>query len=388
MRSRRRSMRSMRGDVPRRVLMTADTVGGVWTHALALIAALGERGVRVALATMGTPPSVAQCAALARIPTATLFASGCKLEWMSEPWEDVDAAGNWLLALEREWRPDVVHLNQFAFGALPFASPKVVVAHSCVLSWWRAVHGEPAPAAWDRYRDAVTRGLAGADMVAAPTRAMLASVREHYGYAADAMVIANAGDACAFVPGPKAPRVLAAGRLWDAAKNLAALEAVAPALPWPVRVAGSFRHPEGGERVSRNVQGLGELEPRALAAELAQASIYALPARYEPFGLSALEAALAGCALVLGDIASLREVWGDAALYVAPDDHGALQATLLRLIGDAALRQRLARAARARALRLSPARMADRYVDAYRHAARARQAAARAASDREHACAS
>ncbi len=32
-----------------------------------------------------------------------------------------------------------------------------------------------------------------------------------------------------------------------------------------------------------------------------------LPARYEPFGLSVLEAALSGCALVLGDIPSLRE---------------------------------------------------------------------------------
>jgi glycogen synthase len=55
----------------------------------------------------------------------------------------------------------------------------------------------------------------------------------------------------------------------------------------------------------------------------ARASIYALPARYEPFGLSALEAALSGCALILGDIPSLREVWLEAAPYVSPDDESA-----------------------------------------------------------------
>ena len=56
------------------------------------------------------------------------------------------------------------------------------------------------------------------------------------------------------------------------------------------------------------------------------AAIYALPARYEPFRLEVLEAAAPGCALVLGDIASLRELWDGAALFVAPDDDRALRA--------------------------------------------------------------
>jgi glycosyltransferase involved in cell wall biosynthesis len=98
---------------------------------------------------------------------------------------------------------------------------------------------------------------------------------------------------------------------------------------------------------------------------MAQASIYALPARYEPFGQTALEAALSGCALVLGDVPSLREVWGAAALYVPPDDHAALQTALLQLIGDEVLRRRMAAKAKARALRFTPARMVDAYLSAY-----------------------
>jgi glycosyltransferase involved in cell wall biosynthesis len=106
-----------------------------------------------------------------------------------------------------------------------------------------------------------------------------------------------------------------------------------------------------------------------MARWLGWASIYCLPARYEPFGLSALEAALAGCALVLGDIPSLREVWGDAAVFVPPNEPPALRQALQQLIHDPARRTQLATAARARAARYGPQRMADAYLSAYRHLA-------------------
>jgi glycosyltransferase involved in cell wall biosynthesis len=165
--------------------------------------------------------------------------------------------------------------------------------------------------------------------------------------------------------GAKQPFILAAGRLWDEAKNLAALEAVAPALPWPVHVAGSCEAPDGQVRRPHAVRALGQLPPAALASEMAGAAIYALPARYEPFGLSILEAALSGCALVLGDIPSLRETWGTAATYVTPDDHAALQTALCRLIDHPVERERLARAARSRALHFSTARMVGACLAAY-----------------------
>jgi glycosyltransferase involved in cell wall biosynthesis len=78
-----------------------------------------------------------------------------------------------------------------------------------------------------------------------------------------------------------------------------------------------------------------------------------------------LEAALAGCALVLGDIPTLREVWGDAALYADPRDDEALLAALTRVRCDAALRGRLAAAARERARRYTPEATADRYLELY-----------------------
>jgi glycosyltransferase involved in cell wall biosynthesis len=371
--------------------MTADTVGGVWHYALELAKSLGDAGTRVALAGMGDRPNASQRAQLAHLSNVVLFESTYKLEWMPDAWGDVDRASAWLLDLERKLAPDVVHLNQYAFGDLPFGAPKLVVAHSCVLSWWRAVNGCAAPAEWDTYRARVQRGLAGAALVAAPTAAMLRTLGENYGYRGSGRVIPNGRGPARYRPGVKAPFVLAAGRVWDAAKNLAALEAIAAEIPWPVRVAGATAAPGGGVRETRGVQSLGELGPDALAQAYASAALYAHPALYEPFGLSVLEAALSGCALVLGDIPSLREVWGGAALYVPPADHAALRDAILRLVTDDALRERFARAARLRAKRYTPERKAEGYLAAYRALAAGARGAARQRSHFEteaRACAS
>src|SRR6185369_12610708 len=91
------------------------------------------------------------------------------------------------------------------------------------------------------------------------------------------------------------------------------------------------------------------------------ASIYALPALYEPFGYTPLEAGLSACALVLGDIESLREVWDGAAVFVDPRDSEALKVELLRLIEDKSYRREMSRRARLRALEFKSERMAKNY---------------------------
>jgi glycosyltransferase involved in cell wall biosynthesis len=111
---------------------------------------------------------------------------------------------------------------------------------------------------------------------------------------------------------------------------------------------------------------LGLLAARDLAHFYGRAAIYALPARYEPFGLSVLEAAMSGCALVLGDIPSLRENWTNAAIFVPPNDPEALEAALKQLISDSNLRGSLRTRARARARRFTPRRMANAYLATYR----------------------
>ena len=359
----------------RHVLMTADAVGGVWTYALDLARALGERGVRVSLALMGPPPSDAQREEAAAIETADLYERPFALEWMDDPWCEVDQAGDWLLDLERDLRPDVVHLNGYCHAGLAWQAPVLVVGHSCVLSWWRAVYGTDAPAKWDQYAEKVADGLAAADLVVAPTTAMLSTLEFHYGPLARGRVIPNgrcANGLHAAPPSAKDAIVLTAGRLWDQAKNVELLASVAPYLSWPVYIAGESRKPSGDTVAYGDVHGLGRLSTRELAGWMARAAIYALPARYEPFGLSIVEAGLAGCALVLGDIRSQREIWGDAALFVPPDNRRALAAAIETLTADHERRQEMASRAQARARELTPRRMADAYYGAYRDLLRER----------------
>jgi glycosyltransferase involved in cell wall biosynthesis len=195
---------------------------------------------------------------------------------------------------------------------------------------------------------------------------MLDCLSRHYGIVRSGRVIQNGRSKELFQPGTKEPFVLTAGRLWDEAKNVKAMEVVGRDLSWPVYVAGEEEHPDGSRAECGNVCPLGRLSTQAISQWYARASIYALPARYEPFGLTVLEAALAECALVLGDIPSLREIWGDTALFVPPEDTMALKDALERLIDHAPLRRALAAKARTRALEFTPDRMALGYLEAYK----------------------
>src|SRR5687768_2158129 len=125
--------------IPRKVLMTSDTIGGVWTYAVELVRGLAGHGVEVALATMGALLTADRWSEVCALPNAQVFESKFRLEWMEDPWRDVDEAGEWLLGIEREFVPDIVHLNGYCHGNLPWTAPVLVVGHSCVLSWWSAV---------------------------------------------------------------------------------------------------------------------------------------------------------------------------------------------------------------------------------------------------------
>jgi glycosyltransferase involved in cell wall biosynthesis len=347
-----------------RVLMTADAVGGVWPYTLDLARGLIARGVAVDVAVMGPPPDHRQRAD-ARAAGVSLFELPYRLEWMDDPWQDVDRAGQSLLNLARDLGPDVVHLNGFCHAALPWSVPVVVVAHSCVLSWWRAVHGEEAPAAFDEYRIRVARGVTAAAAVVAPSRAMLREVEREYGIPARPHVIPNGRSAVATPNVAREHIVFTAARLWDEAKNVQAACAAAARVTWPLFVAGDDRDPHGRTVAPSGARYLGKLTPEAMAGWYARASIYALPARYEPFGLSVLEAAGAGCALVLGDIPSLRENWDGVALFVPPADADALAAAIQLLIDDAPRRRRLAAAAVSRATAFPVDRMIADYFNTY-----------------------
>jgi glycosyltransferase involved in cell wall biosynthesis len=347
--------------------MTFDALGGVYGYTLSLAKRLSAEGVEVLLIAMGEPLSPQQRRELSRLRGVTLVETRFALEWMDDPWDQVDRAGDFLLQLASEFRPSLVHLNGYSHASIEFRAPVLVCAHSCVASWWRAVLNEPAPAKYREYRARVEAGLRAASVVVAPSEAMLHALGREYSVPLDGAVkIHNGVSEEWFKPGRKEPFVLASGRLWDRAKNLTGIAARADELLWPLQLAGETASPDG-VRVSLppKVFAAGKVSRFAMAGTMSRASIFVHPALYEPFGLAPLEAALAGCALVVSDIDSLREIWGDSATFVPPRDTGALIEATNRLAASPSLLARASRNARERALRYSERAFTDAYVDLY-----------------------
>ena len=356
-----------------RVLVTADTVGGVWTYARELVTGLTRYGVQVTLVSFGEIPTPRQSAWMEGLQGLDYRPTSFRLEWMQESQRDVERSERYLEAVIRDVCPDLLHFNQYCYGSVGADIPRVVVAHSDVVSWWIAVHGEEPPLSpWLRwYRYVVSRGLRSATMVVAPSRCMMNMLWEIYGRPAQSMVIYNGRSPRFFNPHmTKTTAVLGVGRLWDCAKQVSLLTGYPQAVP--VWIAGSEIHPEEAWRGGSSLAGLANVELKGLLPEkqlrmlYTRAAIYAATSRYEPFGLAPLEAALSRCTLVLNDIPSFHELWGEAAVYFHRNDGADLADKIRWLTRDPTLRRTYALRAYRRALqRFTAERMVNEYLQLY-----------------------
>jgi glycogen synthase len=371
------------------ILVTTDTVGGVWTYTRELVTGLVRRGIRVTLVSFGDIPAAGQTRWMEDLRGANAarfdyYPTAFRLEWMQEAPADMEASAAYLRNIVYECRPDLLHLNQFYYGSLDYALPRLVVAHSDVVSWWVAVYGqEPPSSSWlNWYRKSVSQGLSRATQVVAPSQWMLEQVERHYGKPARGCVIHNGRTPALFNPHvSKEDRILTVGRRWDAGKNAGLL--LSQEMPAPVYIVGPDRHPEGiSHGVEEQLSASGVyLQPyqdeRQMAQLLGRTAIYAATSKYEPFGLAPLEAALSRCAIVASDIPSFRELWKGVALFFRNNDASDLRRALDKLVGDAVLRRGYANLAYQHARRkFTAARMVQNYIDLYQALAPRAMAAA------------
>ncbi len=131
--------------------------------------------------------------------------------------------------------------------------------------------------------------------------------------------------------------VLYAGRI-EPRKNVLGLVHAAKRAGFPVVVIGDA--PPGceaylaacrdaGRDMTTWYKGVAHDDPR-LASAFAAARVFALPSWFETPGLAALEAALAGAAVVVTPLGCTREYFGDSVEYAPPDRPHAIAAALDR----------------------------------------------------------
>jgi glycosyltransferase involved in cell wall biosynthesis len=360
------------------VLVTADSLSGSWTYARELVAGLVTRGVRVTLVSFGEIPLPDQTVWMDHLHGLDYRPTAFRLEWMQEAEQDLPESSAFLLSLVEEIRPDVLHLNQFCYGNLPTAIPKVVMAHGDLITWRQSVQDRPAQPGrvlnW--YRQTVLNGLLGADAVVAPSAWMLDRISASYGRPRRGEVIYPGRNPIFFNPYvSKDDCVLAVGRLVDASKQVFLL--TQQQHPLPVCIVGSeqtvplpripIRADVKVATEQTSVAIRGPQTDAQLRALYSRAAIYAATSRYEPLGMPALEAAFSRCAIVANDIPNYREIWGDTALYFRTNDAASLADKIRLLNQDRAMRRAYAELAYTRAReRFTTKRMIDQCLELYR----------------------
>jgi glycogen synthase len=360
------------------VLVTGDTLSGSWTYTRELVTGLVTRGVRVTLVSFGEIPLPEQTAWMDHLHGLEYHPTAFRLEWMQEAEDDLPESSAFLACLVREVRPDVLHLNQFCYGDLPVDVPRIVMAHGDLVTWQQAVRErtQRATQSLTWYRQMVLRAIAHADAVVAPSAWMLDRVRISYGRPRRGEVIYPGRNPIFFNPYvSKDDCVLTVGRLIDAGKQVSLLTQFVH--PVPVCIVGA-EHTVPVPRIPiradvkiatehTSVAIRGPQTEAQLRALYSRAAIYAATARYEPLGMTALEAAFSRCAIVANDIPSFREIWGDAALYFRTNDASSLADNIRQLSHDRSLRRAYAELAYNRAReRFTTKRMIDDYLQLYR----------------------
>ena len=349
-----------------KILMTSDAVGGVWQYSIDLARGLSDLGVEIVLAVTGPSPSRARLKTAGAIRKLTLIDTGLPLEWLAEDEASVACAGEEIAKLAARHHVDAVHLNSPAFAAdSGFNVPVVAVAHSCVASWWLAVKEEPLCERFKWRADMTARGLGAADIVVAPSDAFAKATRDANGLKATPVTVYNGRSALPLPQVAQHDFAFTVGRLWDEGKNLATMDAVAAKLAIPLYAAGPTRGPNGAFIDLQHASSLGTLEEEEIGRWLAARPVFVSAALYEPFGLAVLEAAAAGCPLVLSDIPTFRELWHGAAAFVDPLNAEEFAETIGLIVGDDFARNEMGRAAKARAEHFSVEAMARRMADLY-----------------------
>lgn len=351
---------------PRRVLMTLDAVGGIWRQVLDCARGLAEQEVETVLVGFGPRPCRAQIAEARAISGVRLVWRPEPLDWMVEDDAALDAIAPALDELAARHAVDLLHLNLPSQArGLTTRRPVVVTSHSCLPTWWAAVKGDALPPVFARHRALNAEGFSRADRILAVSRSHAEALARAYGPLPRLDVIHNAAAPATPMQRTGAVHALAVGRWWDEAKGARVLDAAAAAAATPILAIGATEGPNGARAGFAHVRHLGRLGGEATRAAMAHAGIFVSPARYEPFGLAALEAAKEGCALVLADIPTFRELWGGAALLVPAEDAPGFSRAVDALARDEGARAALAARARARAARFTPDAQIARLLASY-----------------------
>jgi glycosyltransferase involved in cell wall biosynthesis len=276
---------------------------------------------------------------------------------------------------------DIVHAHGLRAGAECVA---YTAGRPLVVTWHNAPMGRPA---WRTAHLALRRYVARSTDLTLAASPDLADEARRCG----AHLVRTVFVAAPALPAPRRPAeelraelgvgdrpvVLAIGRLQrqkrlDVLVDAAAGWARDESAPVVVLAGDGPAHDELRVRAADIEAAVVMLGSRDDVAELlAVADVVALPSEWEARALVAQEALRCGVPLITTDVGGMRDLVGDAAVFVPVGDPRALRAAIEALLGDPARRERLVALGRGRASSWpDEARTIDDLIKSYREVAR------------------
>ena len=299
-----------------RILIHTSSTGSSYVFTVDLAKSLQNLGVQIFLAVTGVPLNDRQIKELEQFDYAF---SGYKQNWIENPWSDMLEARQWLMKIKKQFKPDIVHLNSLTFGTFPWNIPVVSVIHSCMFDRSKAIYNNKPPRHWEKYKSLAQASLRASDAVIAPSKSALNSADVIYGPFKSSRVIPPGRCTYTFRSGVKKRYIFTNGKINDDGHDLKLVLEAAPKIDYPIYIADNQGH-MNVKKLPENVFLIGPLYGEKLCNWMGSASLFVLPAKYEPFGYSFVDAALSKCALIGRDIPSLREIWSDSMNYIKSKD--------------------------------------------------------------------
>ena len=355
-----------------KLLMTTDVKSEVWDYSLTLSRALLKHiNAEILMISLGGNPTDTQREELKDLNIEFQFT-----DFSPDLFADIEANPDILKMKSlfestiKEFNPHIVHLNH-GYPNFDFNKPCVFACHGDLLNkkMWHSDtnrHGSLHQNLLN-YKQIINKNLNKSDIIIAQSRFIAECIIKTYNFRKGIKIIYNGIDYKPYSGMPETPTLLASGDLSDRSKNINLLLNIAYKLPDNIKIK-IIGESLPDKKLPRNVEFLGNLSGSELQEVYKNSSIYLALSSYEPNGLSSIQAAYSGCAILANDIPVFKELWGDCACIFEKDNVNSLMRCINNLVENRNLLELTSKNCQAKALSsFNSKRMAYEYINLYKN---------------------
>lgn len=345
-----------------KLLMATDVKSEVWNYSLTLSRELLKHiNAEILMISFGGMPTDSQKKELEDLNIEFQFTDfSTDIEFNP----DISKIKTTFESSIKSFNPHVIHLNHLYFDLI-FNKPCVLACHKIFNdSINRYNHLDKDSL---NFKQIMNKSLNNADIIVAPSRFFAENIIKTYNFTKGIKIIYNGVDYKPYSDMPESSTLVACGNLSDNNKSMNLLLSIAYKLPdnIKIKIIGNL---QSDRKLPKNVEFLKNLSNLELQEVYKNSSIYIALSNFEANGLSSIQAAYSGCAILANDIPVCKELWGDCAYVFERDNAISLMRCINNLVENKNLLEITARNCQAKALSVfNSKRMAYEYINLYKN---------------------